>query len=1185
MEVFIRNIHHHTKKSDIIIAIADVLHGSAFANYNRDRLLNFDVSIHPRKRGPTRTGILIIPILEVATRFLRDYGDQWSPRRILVSERRLVFSKSTHQPTADVISSVKQRDFADPRALQERENIVKELEDEKLTIRTLQFGWECRDDVFSVEWERQYDDCRLHFDPENNRVLVKIVEAFRTQIISIAVSQLYYASTSASSNDAAIFFSLAHPPTFECDLPHSELRQRQNALDDADHHRVSQYACYAIRLVCSSWRSVSKFRDLGKKANLRLQKYDHVVERRERFSRATLATLDRWLEKAAVSYWPVAFQVDALVRNAILDAIEVLDLVDHIDESINEMGPDETALLLQYYRGEARRLWYSEDFQVSGQEASELFLRCKKEFYNLPSKRQDLRLRSNDNFDCFRVTVTPTLFWLDGPFSEKSNRVFRLYRDHEHCFLRVVFADENRLQMMFNQEVDMAAFTNKRFGGVLREGLTIAGKHFSFLAYTMSSLKEHAVWFMTPFVDSTGNEVTVSRVIERLGTFKDLSYDESLMRCPARYGARISQSFTTTDSSVTTDIDEVEVVRDITRNGSCFTDGVGTMSNMMAKDIWKTLASRRGHEYRKSRPPPRALQVRFMGSKGMLSVDYTLSGRRICLRDSMVKFDAPNSKTVEIAGIFDRPMKMLLNRPLIMILEGLGVPASVFMDLQAKAVRDVREATKSIGRFARLLETHGLGSSFRLISPLLSMDAMGMQLDDDFYKRMVQFSVYHILRQLKHKANIPVPGWHVVGVADVHGFLKEGEVFVCYQEPDSAAYCLKGPVLVARSPVIHPGDVQVVQAIGLPPEGSPFEKEQLQNTIVFSTNGVRPLPSCLGGGDLDGDTYIVTPHEPLHPKKLSPAAEYPPSTKKMLFRTCTMADVADFVVEYINSEIVGIVATRWLTIADQRGIFDKDCLKLAKLHSDAVDYQTGMPVAIREVPKNVPGKKPDWSAPETQKPDGEYYESSKAIGQLFRAIDLNDAPKPQQRELPTDEDMPTWLDIKFSSLSLNQKDNADHAVGEKVSKFLSIGEIEESAVSLVFGIFKYFAYDLHEICSTHSLSYRKYSCLTEEEAIVGTIVAKASNKKWRQQQISSLREKTAELMTRVRSDLAGDTELKNKDKLRRAWVAWKVSSTCADKDIFGARTFKYIALGSILDTIKSIEDVEKYRKLTGHNRS
>jgi hypothetical protein len=90
----------------------------------------------------------------------------------------------------------------------------------------------------------------------------------------------------------------------------------------------------------------------------------------------------------------------------------------------------------------------------------------------------------------------------------------------------------------------------------------------------------------------------------------------------------------------------------------CFTDGVGTISRELAQAIWKELQAktRRG---KRIKTYPRALQVRFMGSKGMLSVDHKLSGRAICIRQSMIKFDAPNSLDVEIARAFDKPGRYL----------------------------------------------------------------------------------------------------------------------------------------------------------------------------------------------------------------------------------------------------------------------------------------------------------------------------------------------------------------------------------------------------------------------------------------------------------------------------------------------------------------------------------------------
>ena len=95
---------------------------------------------------------------------------------------------------------------------------------------------------------------------------------------------------------------------------------------------------------------------------------------------------------------------------------------------------------------------------------------------------------------------------------------------------------------------------------------------------------------------------------------------------------------------------------------------------------------------------------------------------------------------------------------------------------------------------------------------------------------------YLLFRDLKHRARIPVPGWTLVGVADIHSYLNEGEVFVCIEDEGKRQF-LEGPICVSRSPTIHPGDVQIATAIGPPKPGSPFEIEPLQNTIVFSIQG------------------------------------------------------------------------------------------------------------------------------------------------------------------------------------------------------------------------------------------------------------------------------------------------------------------------------------------------------------
>lgn len=133
----------------------------------------------------------------------------------------------------------------------------------------------------------------------------------------------------------------------------------------------------------------------------------------------------------------------------------------------------------------------------------------------------------------------------------------------------------------------------------------------------------------------------------------------------------------------------------------------------------------------------------------------------------------------------------------------------------------------------------------------------------------------------------------MVGVADIHGYLKPNEVFGehrhCGYNPsilpnlyhsmlegkgqkdavagrDGSSYAFtpssswwdtrfQFAYAPAELLLLNPGDVQFVHAIGPPPPDSPFTRDRnpRHNSIVFSTNGLRSVPSMLAGGDLDGE--------------------------------------------------------------------------------------------------------------------------------------------------------------------------------------------------------------------------------------------------------------------------------------------------------------------------------------------
>ncbi|KAI5122595.1 hypothetical protein M0805_004810 [Coniferiporia weirii] len=1178
-EVFMTNIGLTATEPLIIAKIAEVVHGSSYADLsgNDGSILNFQVSLHrpsrkiPKSHLSFRTGTVTFPSEEVAARFLDDCGGETPRISIIVGYKPIIFRKSNKPARAGAVENIRRLPFVDPRVLQKRETENRSLENLPVIFSAIQFGWDCRDEVFSIEYERSSQRFACSFDPETREFRISADglsspggTRHHGETIVIHSSQIRTAYRSDGPGRPSFYFDLWHAPTFE--LVIEALRFRKSSLGDDDHRRVAPYVSNAVRLLCDSGPDYQNFIDSWKitQAHFPILRSNYSVERRELFSSHILNELNKWLEHLE---WPAAFHCDALVRNGITDPRELLSLRSDVQDMLLRRGRNYSAGFLRFLRVELQALWYSAGSQ-SRESIQECFQRCTREY----KYESALAVASDDLFYCLHATVTPTGIFLDGPFPERTNRVMRSYPNNSDNFLRVAFTDENRLQFRFDRRVDGRSFIDGHVGKTLREGLRIGGRRFDFLAYSQSALKDHAVWFVCPFYHTDSQcWVNAETIIESIGNFKNLKFDNRLLYCPARYAARISQAFTATDRSIIIEADEIIIGEDIIRNGSCFTDGVGTVTPTLANEMWGALCAKKRRGFGLKVPRPRAFQIRFQGSKGMVSVDHTRKGRELMLRPSMIKFEDPTSRYIEIAGVFNKPGNMFLNRPLIMLLEGLGVPAEVFINLQRSAADDVMKASESVAASAWMLDAYGLGTSFRLTSILRRIAKLDCAPSDLFYANSIQSAVFHILRDFKHRARIPVPlGRTLVGVADIHSCLEEDEVFVCIEEKKGVREYLEGPVCISRSPTIHPGDVQLVRAIGRPPAGSPLAEERLQNTVVFSTKGYRSLPSCLGGGDLDGDLYNVTVCKELLPKETREAASYEPAKRKELNRPSTMADVIDFVVDYMNADNVGIIATNWLVIADQseENIFDIDCLKLAQLHSDAVDYpKTGNAVPMNEIPKLKFTAKPDWSEPETSRQtEGKYYESKRAIGKLYRDIDL---PK------------------LFTRLSTGSDENSDEniprrddalccAIQLRVSRLFY--PIEESVdhLSHTEDVFRKYSEQLLYICYSHTMNQSRHSKLSEAEAFIGTIKARTALPKKRRELISRLREQTAQLVADIRHELGDGDNFTGRERLSLAWTAWQLSLTMMENDRvkFGSRSFFWVALGLLFDAIKLVEEEE-----------
>jgi hypothetical protein len=329
----------------------------------------------------------------------------------------------------------------------------------------------------------------------------------------------------------------------------------------------------------------------------------------------------------------------------------------------------------------------------------------------------------------------------------------------------------------------------------------------------------------------------------------------------------------------------------------------------------------------------------------------------------MMKFPSIDIEELGICDASSKPLRLMLNRQMIKILEDMGTSADWFLKLQNNALNILRNVTTNATNTSLFLEYQSIGVSLGLPKLVKQLEKMGIDYRrDSFMRSAVEHVVLRELRLLKHKARIPVDkGLTLFGVMDETAFLEPNQVYVTYDKTHGLYHgrrinsTLKdGRVIVTRSPALHPGDIQIVHQT-TPPQGHPLRN--LQNCIVFSQKGERDLPSMLSGGDLDGDIYNIIWDEEAIPERYFDPADYPRVTPQPLDRQVNSQDIADFFIDFMRTDILGMIATRHVILADYHpeGTTHPDCIELAELHSTAVDFsKTGIPVDFRSLPKNPP---------------------------------------------------------------------------------------------------------------------------------------------------------------------------------------------------------------------------------------
>ncbi|XP_035229431.1 RNA-dependent RNA polymerase 1-like isoform X1 [Stegodyphus dumicola] len=548
-----------------------------------------------------------------------------------------------------------------------------------------------------------------------------------------------------------------------------------------------------------------------------------------------------------------------------------------------------------------------------------------------------------------------------------------------------------------NKKVQLREFFKEHFKTPLLKGIKVGKRCYNYVGSSTSQLRAHGLWFYA--CDNEGR--TADKIRKEFG---DIDKIKQVPKFMARMGQTFSQAMvniTVPQEYTNVDCPEDDVkwgiVKYLTDNLDIeedrpekflvelsvnereeskeeveqytFSDGVGRISLEIAEEVYKKLDI----EDKK----PSAMQIRYAGCKGMLVIDPRLEGKKIFFRESMKKFSSKND-SLEILKLSEK-RTAYLNRPLITILEQLGIEKEVFLKLQKKMIQNhIKSMFHETEAWCFLHRNSLLRLDF------LKLHISGIRFTEDpLFRSMIYALFRKQIELLKTKANIEIPvdqGRVMFGVMDETFTLEYGQVFVQYSDWDTdEPRILEGTVVVTKNPCMHPGDVRKFEAVDVE------ALHHIRDCIVFPAKGHRPHPDEMAGSDLDGDEYhvmwlkdLIFPSDNKEPMHYAVRKDKTQDRKTPI----TPADELDHLCEYIMNDKVGLVANAHLAFADylNEGIFSKTCLHIAKLYSLCLDF----PKSGKAVPntKDVKvSKYPDFMEKLQQK---DSYLSKKALGFLYR---------------------------------------------------------------------------------------------------------------------------------------------------------------------------------------------------------
>ena len=540
MEIFMRRVALAATEDDVKVELAKILHKAPFP---LEPLLNFEVTLFKKYDSRGKVGILTLPNENAGRIFMSAYG----MADVRVKGPTILFSLSNKPLNEERVAILNSRPWRDPQQLKmEKEQRIRE--GKPYPLKSYAFGRFLADGSFSSEFvaegsadiacdlERRQVRFTLrqqgqlsHSDDDLVTLMLDLAmePSTPTTIGSYPPKAIDSIVESSAAEEPIIFIRANTFPFFATETP--------TAINDYTDSRRSQGLIPDVPMPPGCFSLVCTFAVEGdKEAFIHAARYRFHLRHVSRLAviriRDNISTRhDTGLDLNFLSDLPfeLAFEVEKAIMNWTLSPVDVRSLRDEMDSLCDTHGDaaapifrrfislleDEGPGVNRQSRRKRRRRNRAAPTTLEGRlkYATELYL----EEQQRPRGRLAPALAGPAVSYSYHMILTPTRHILEGPVADQSNSVLRRFKHHE-CFLRVSFQDENGSKLRRDLGTSITDLLAKRYRPILLNGCKVAGRLYHMLGYSMSGLKEHSLWFVTPFHDDQGILLDAKTIRESL---------------------------------------------------------------------------------------------------------------------------------------------------------------------------------------------------------------------------------------------------------------------------------------------------------------------------------------------------------------------------------------------------------------------------------------------------------------------------------------------------------------------------------------------------------------------------------------------------------------------------------------------------------------------------------------------